>query len=71
MSLKEILIQKLRTIKYLKQEKGAVFVLTAILLPMLFGFMGIAYDVGNLYSHKAKLQNTADAAALAGARLRE
>lgn len=68
MSLKEMLIQKLRTIKFLKQEKGAVFVLTAILLPMLFGFMGIAYDVGNLYSHKAKLQNTADAAALAGAR---
>ena len=68
MSLQAILIQKLRTIKYLKQEKGAVFVLTAILLPMLFGFMGIAYDVGNLYSHKAKLQNTADAAALAGAR---
>ena len=55
-----------KSIKYLKQERGAIFVLTALLLPVLFGFMGIAYDVGNLYMHKARLQNVTDAAALAG-----
>ena len=55
-----------RTLQALCQERGAVFVMTAILLPVLCGFMGIAYDVGNLYMHKTKLQNVTDAAALAG-----
>lgn len=53
---------------YMKKEHGAIFILTAVLLPVLFGFLGVAYDVGNLYMHKAHLQNTADAAALAGGR---
>lgn len=58
----------MKNIKLLQQERGAIFVLTALLLPLMFGFLGFAYDVGNLYMHKARLQNTADAAALAGAR---
>lgn len=58
----------LKNLKYIKQERGAVFVLTAILLPVLFGCLGIGYDVGNVYMHKARLQNIADAAALAGGR---
>ena len=41
--------------------------LTALLLPVMLGCMGLAYDVGNLYMHKARLQNVTDAAALAGA----
>lgn len=57
-----------KTLQALYQERGAIFVLTAILLPLMFGFIGISYDVGNLYMHKARLQNVADAAALAGAR---
>ena len=52
----------------MKKERGAIFVFTAVMLPLLFGFMGLAYDVGNIYMHKARLQNTADAASLAGAR---
>lgn len=52
----------------IKREQGSIVVLTAVLLPVFLGFMGIAYDVGNLYMHKARLQNVADAAALAGAR---
>lgn len=52
----------------MREERGAIFVLTALLLPMMLGFLGFAYDVGNLYMYKARLQNTADAAALAGAR---
>ena len=55
----------LKNLKYIKQERGAVFVLTAILLPVLFGCLGIGYDVGNVYMHKARLQNATDAAALA------
>lgn len=69
MSLRERFKSLLNNLKYIKQERGAVFVLTAILLPVLFGFMGLAYDVGNLYMHKARLQNVTDAAALAGAAL--
>ena len=57
-----------RILQALCQERGGIFVLTAILLPLMFGFIGLAYDVGNLYMHKARLQNVADAAALAGAR---
>ena len=52
----------------IKKEQGSIVVLTAVLLPVFLGFMGIGYDVGNLYMHKARLQNVADAAALAGAR---
>ncbi len=62
---KLINLQPLHT---LRSERGAIFVLTALLLPALFGFLGVAYDVGNLYMHKARLQNVVDAAALAGGR---
>lgn len=61
-------LEMMKNINYIQKERGAVFVMTALLLPILFGFMGLAYDVGNLYMHKARLQNVADSAALAGAR---
>lgn len=65
MILRERFKSLLKNLKYIKQERGAVFVLTAILLPVLFGCLGIGYDVGNVYMHKARLQNATDAAALA------
>ncbi|MBQ7515763.1 MAG: pilus assembly protein [Schwartzia sp.] len=49
------------------RQRGSVIVLTALLLPLMLGFCGMAVDLGNLYIHKSRLQNTADAAALAGA----
>ena len=52
--------------QYLKQT-GGVFVLTALALPFFLACVGLAVDVGNLYIHRSRLQNTADAAALAGA----
>ena len=52
--------------KLLTSRKGATFVLTAILLPVLLACMGIAVDLGRLYAEKARLQNLADAAVLAG-----
>ena len=74
MTLYKMVLIKLKTVRFLnslqalREERGAIFVLTAILLPVLLGGMGFAYDVGNLYMHKARLQNAADAASLAGAR---
>lgn len=68
------LLEKMKTennlkgLHALRGERGAVFVLTALLLPFMFGFLGLGYDVGNLYMHKARLQHAADAASLAGAR---
>ena len=53
--------------KYLHQ-KGAILILTALLLPMLICGTGLAVDLGNIYVQKTRLQNTADAAALAGAK---
>lgn len=72
MSLYQMILRKLKTVKKLnslqalREERGAVFVLTALLLPVLIGCLGFAYDAGNLYMHKARLQNVTDAAALAG-----
>lgn len=47
-------------------QKGSTIVLTALLLPLLIGITGVAVDIGNLYIHKASLQNATDAAVLAG-----
>lgn len=52
----------------MKQECGAMVVLTAVLLPIMLGFAGLAVDIGNLHVNKTRLQNTADAAVLAGGR---
>lgn len=68
MAWQEKLLKKLKRIYFLKQERGSILVLTVILLPIMFAFLGFGYDFGNLYMHKARLQNVADAAALAGAR---
>ncbi len=53
-------------------QKGSIIVHTALLLPLLFMFVGLGYDVSYLYMEKGKLQNVVDASALAGtAALRE
>ena len=48
-------------------ERGVAMVFFAILLPLLFGFMGLSLDAGLAYVEKGKAQDIADAAALAGA----
>ena len=50
-----------------KSQRGAVIVLFAVLVRVLFGFMGLGIDVGVAYVEKGKVQDIADAAALAGA----
>ena len=49
-------------------QQGAILVLTAFLLPFIIAFTGMAVDFGNLYVQHQRLQNAADAAALAGAK---
>ena len=68
MSFYDKVLEKVKNMNCIHKERGAIFVLTALLLPIMFGCLGIAYDVGTLYMHKARLQNVADAAALAGGR---
>lgn len=46
-------------------ERGAVAILVALLMVVLFGFAAIGVDVANMASDKQQLQNGADAGALA------
>jgi hypothetical protein len=48
-------------------DRGAVIVLTALVLPMCILFCGFVIDVANWFEHDRHLQTQADAAALAGA----
>lgn len=48
------------------RQKGQILVFTAVLLPLLIAACGFTVDFGNMYIHKSKLQNAADAAAIAG-----
>jgi hypothetical protein len=47
-------------------RRGTVAALTAVSIPMLFGFVALSVDVGMLYNVKAEIQRAADAGALAG-----
>lgn len=46
------------------RQKGQILVFTAVLLPLLIAACGFTVDFGNMYMHKSKLQNAADAAAI-------
>lgn len=48
-------------------QRGSILVLTAVLLPIMLAFTGLAVDIGYVYVQHAHMQNVADAAALAGA----
>ena len=52
---------------FYKLQRGVIMVFFAILLPLLFGFMGLSIDVGLAYVEHGKVQDIADSAALAGA----
>ena len=47
-------------------QKGAILALAAITMTLFFGCAGLAVDFGSLYFHKARLQDAADAAVIAG-----
>jgi hypothetical protein len=50
-----------------KDERGAMAVLIALLLPVLIGMVGIAVELGYWYSEKRELQTASDAGAVGGA----
>ena len=52
-----------------RQESGQTLVIVAFALIALIGFLALAIDVGVLYAWRRDMQNAADAAALAGARV--
>jgi len=49
------------------ERRGSVLPLLAVMCPVLLAFAALSADIGVLYSAKAELQRSADAAALAGA----
>lgn len=51
--------------KRVRQQKGAVALVTALLMLVLIGFVGLAIDFGYAYVQKNRLQNVVDAEALA------
>jgi hypothetical protein len=52
---------------FLQREEGSVLVIAALAMTALMGFAALVTDVGLLYAKRARLMDTADAAALAGA----
>jgi Flp pilus assembly protein TadG/cytoskeletal protein CcmA (bactofilin family) len=57
-----------RVSPFLADQDGAIGVVIALLLPILFGFAGLAVDIGHSYAVKSQLKNAADAGALSGAK---
>ena len=53
--------------RWASTQRGSMLVLTAFAVPLIIGATGLAIDGSNIYLHKSRLQNTADAAALGGA----
>jgi Flp pilus assembly protein TadG len=53
-------------LKSLRNNKGSVIVLSALIISAMLGFGAIVVDLGNLFLNKTWLMNMADAAALAG-----
>ena len=49
------------------KQRGQMLVLFALLIPIILLFVGLALDIGWYYLNVSRLQNAADAAALAGA----
>ena len=50
------------------KQRGQVLVLFALCIPIMLLFVGLALDIGWYYLNVSRLQNAADAAALAGAK---
>lgn len=68
MTLRKKISEIINSIMVQKQQSGSIIVISAMMLPIMLACLGFAYDFGNLYMHKVRLQNIADAAALAGGR---
>lgn len=49
-----------------KEQRGSTSIVFVLLIIVLFGFLGLVYDVGNIFYQKQKLQDGIDFAALSG-----
>lgn len=56
-------------LRIMRNQRGAYLVLMVTILPLILIFTGLAVDLGRGYSHRAKLQNAADAAVMAAANI--
>ncbi len=54
--------------QFLSDERGQVLVYVTLAVMTLIAFIGLAVDTGNIYAERRRMQNAADAGALAGAR---
>ena len=52
----------------MKRQRAQTMVLVALMLTVLLGFLALALDGGNAYLQRRRMQNAADAGALAGAK---
>lgn len=59
--------ERARALRLFHHRRGAVLVLAAFLMVMVFAFAAFAIDIGFIALTRARLQNNADAAALAAA----
>jgi len=55
-------------ISIIRNRRGAVLIIFAVLLIVLIGFVALAVEVGRWYTVRAELSKSVDAAALAGAK---
>lgn len=53
----------------MKNERGAVLIVTTMFMVVAAGFMALSVDLGRLYVTRSEIQTAADAGALAGAAL--
>mgnify|MGYP000707663020 CR=1 FL=1 len=51
-----------------RHERGQTLVVATLVLVVLVGFMALVIDVGNIYTQRRRMQNAADAGALAACR---
>jgi hypothetical protein len=57
-------IPKFRSI----QQRGAIGIMTALLLPVLLGFLALSIELGRIYNRKVEMQSVADAIAISAAK---
>jgi Flp pilus assembly protein TadG len=57
----------MRPLRLFRDEEGQTLIMVAIALPCLIAFIGLAVDVGALFTDRRQLQTAADSAAIAGA----
>lgn len=53
----------------MRDEHGAVTIIVAVFITVMFGFVALAVDVARMYEEKAQLESSADLSALAGSQL--